>query len=55
MKKVLKSIKKAFLKVSYGVNSFTVQIAFLSKVATETINEGLTVQAPIKKEMMITV
>ena len=55
MKKVLKAIKKAFLKVTYGSNSFMVHIGFVSQVAAKTIDEGLTIQAPIKKELLVTV
>ena len=32
-----------------------VQIGFVSQVATRIIDEGLTIQAPIRKELLVTV
>jgi uncharacterized protein YuzE len=52
LKEALGSIKQAFMKVDYGVNSFGVKIGFISSVP-EYSREGMLIQVPIKRDMMV--
>ena len=52
MKKALSSIKEAYMKVEYGLNSIFVKVGFVASIP-ETIKEGILIQVPIKKELMV--
>ena len=54
IKEALNSMKEAYMGVKYGINSVMVKIGFLSSVPENT-REGLLIQVPMKKEMMISV
>jgi|SRR3989338_9462517 len=54
IKESLNSIEEAYMGVKYGINSVIVKIGFLSSVPENT-REGLLIQVPIKKEMMVEV
>lgn len=54
IKKAIASIKEAYMNVKYGVNSIMVKIGFVSSVP-EHSREGLLIQIPIKREMMLAV
>ncbi len=51
LKKAMDSIKKAYLKVDYGVNSIRVKMGFISSVS-ET-EQNLLIQVPIKRELIL--
>ncbi len=53
IKQAISSIKEAYFKVKYGINSIFVKIGFVS--STPERKEGMLIQVPIKKEMMIEV
>jgi len=53
IKQALNSIKEAYLKVKYGINSIFVKISFTSSAPER--KEGMLIQVPIKREMMIEV
>ena len=50
----MNSIKEAYMDVKYGVNSLLVKIGF-SSMMPENTREGMLIQVPIKKEMMLAV
>lgn len=52
IREALSSIGEANMDVKYGVNSVMVKIGFVSSVP-ENAREGLLIQVPIKREMMI--
>lgn len=54
IKQALNSIKQAFMKVKYGINSIFVRIGFISAIP-KNAREGMLIQVPIKREMMIEV
>ena len=54
VKKALKSIKSVHMDVKYGANSIFVKIGFASSVPENT-REGLLIQVPIKRDMMVKV
>jgi len=54
IKQSLTSIKEAHMKVKYGINSIFIKVGFVSSVPENT-REGMLIQVPIKKEMMIEV
>lgn len=54
LKQALNSIKEGYMKVNYGINSVSIKIGFVSSVP-ENVREGLLIQVPIKKEMMLEV
>ena len=54
IKQALNSINEAYMKVKYGLNSIFVKIGFTS-LTPEKTKEGMLIQVPIKKEMMIEV
>lgn len=54
IKQALSSIKEAYMKVKYGINSIFVKIGFVSSMP-ESAREGMLIQVPIKREMMIKV
>jgi len=54
IKQAINSIKDAYMNVKYGANSIFVKIGFSSMVPENT-REGMLIQVPIKKEMMLTV
>ena len=54
IKQSLSSIQEAYMNVKYGLNSIFIKIGFLSSVP-DTAREGMLIQVPIKKEMMIEV
>ncbi len=51
LKNAMDSIKEAYLKVDYGINSIRVKIGFVSSVP-ET-EQNLLIQVPIKRELML--
>jgi len=54
IKQTLASIKEAYMNVKYKPNSIFVKVGFVSSVP-ENKKEGMLIQVPIKKEMMIEV
>lgn len=52
LKKAISSINKAHMNVKCGLNSISVKIGFESSVPQKT-REGMIIQVPIKKEMMV--
>lgn len=54
IKQAIGSIKEAYMSVKYGVNSIFVKVGFFSMIPENT-REGMLIQVPIKKEMMLTV
>lgn len=54
IKEALISIQEAYMAVKYGINSVRVKIGFVSSVP-ENAREGLLIQVPIKREMMVEV
>jgi len=54
IKQAINSIKEAYMNVKYGMNSIFVKIGF-SSMMPENTREGMLIQVPIKKEMMLTV
>ena len=54
MKKVLASIKDAFISVKYEINSIRVKIGFYSEIPEPT-REGLLIQIPIERELIVEV
>jgi len=52
VKQALNSIDEAYMNVKYGLNSIFVKIGFISSTPENT-KEGMLIQVPIKKEMMI--
>lgn len=52
-KKALSIIKEAVMKVDYGLNSIFVKIGFVSAMPEETVKEGMLIQVPIKRELML--
>lgn len=54
IKQALSSIKEAYMKIKYGINSIFVKIGFVSSMP-ESAREGMLIQVPIKREMMIEV
>jgi hypothetical protein len=53
LKQVLNSIKEAYMKIEYKPHSVRVKIGFTS--IQENVKEGMLIQVPIKKEMMVNV
>jgi len=54
IRQALNSIDEAYMNVRYGLNSIFVKIGFVSSSPVST-KEGMLIQVPIKKEMMIEV
>jgi len=54
LKQAIKSIKEAYMKVTYGINSIMVKIGFVSSMPENT-REGMLIQVPIKREMIVEV
>ena len=54
LKKALSLLKEAYMNVKYDINSIFVKIGFLSSLP-ETGKEGMLIQVPVKKEMMVSV
>ena len=54
IKQALSYIDEAHMSVKYGLNSIFVKIGFISSTPENT-KEGMLIQVPIKKEMMIEV
>lgn len=53
-KKVLESIEQAYMKVDYEQNSIRIKIGFVSSLPEKT-REGILIQIPLKKEMILKV
>ncbi len=51
LKKAMDSIKEAYLKVDYKINSIRVRIGFVSSVSEA--EQNLLIQVPIKRELML--
>lgn len=54
IKQALSSISQAYMNVKYGVSSVFVKIGFISAIP-ENAREGMLIQVPIKRDMMIEV
>lgn len=54
LKKALKSIEKAYMKIDYRQNSISIKVGFVSNLPEKT-REGFLIQVPIKKEMIVNV
>ncbi len=54
IKRALSSIIEASMKVKYGINSIFVKVRFVFSMPEKT-KEGMLIQVPIKREMMIKV
>jgi len=54
VREALNSIKDVYMGVKYGINSVIVKVGFVSSMPENT-REGMLIQVPIKKEMMIEV
>ena len=52
IKEALSSIKNVHMDVKYGISSIFVKVGFVSSVPENT-REGLLIQVPIRREMMI--
>ena len=52
IKEALNSMEEAYMKVKYGMSSVIVKIGFASSMPENT-REGLLIQVPIKREMMV--
>jgi len=52
MKLALSSINEAHMKVDYGINSINVKVGFVSSMP-ELLKEGMLIQVPIKRELML--
>ncbi len=51
-RKMLNSIKEARMKVDYKLDSFIIKIGFTSQIP-EQVSEGMIIQVPIRKELMV--
>ena len=51
-KKVLQSIKEAFMKAEYKSNSIIIKIGFVS-LLPEINREGIIIQVPIREELIL--
>lgn len=54
MKKVFNSIESAYMKVIYSSNSISIKLGFVSNLPEKT-REGILIQIPIQKEMILNV
>ena len=54
IKQAINSIKEAYMNVKYGVNSISIKVGF-SSIMPENTREGMLIQVPIRKGMMLTV
>lgn len=52
LRQAMNSIKEAYMKVDYTTNSIRVKIGFVSSIP-EFSKEGMLIQVPIQREMMI--
>jgi len=52
IKQALISIKDAYMKITYTPNSILVKIGFISEIPERT-REGILIQVPIKRELMV--
>lgn len=52
IKQALSSITEAHMKVKYEINPFLVKIGFISSIPEHT-REGILIQVPVKREMMV--
>ena len=54
IKKILESVKNSYMKVTYNQNSISIKLGFVSNLPEKT-REGILIQIPIKKEMIVSV
>ena len=54
IKKILESVKTSYMNVTYSQNSISIKLGFISNLPERT-REGILIQIPIKKEMILNV